>query len=161
MPRSSSRRWTARASGTRTANSLRYGPGWIRGRADGGEGRLQLRGPRGAQRGHVAQPVRPDGREVDRRGQRQQRLVRADVAGGLVAPDVLLAGAHGHDERALPVEVGGHPDEPPGDLADERVGRGQDAEVRAAVLRGDPERLALAGRDVGAVGARAARGPPG
>ena len=45
------------------------------------------------------------------------------------------------------------PDEPAGDLADERVGRGEDAEVRAAVLRRDAERLALAGRDVGAVGA--------
>ena len=30
-PRSSRRRWTARASGTRTANSLRYGPGCRRG----------------------------------------------------------------------------------------------------------------------------------
>ena len=47
-PRSSSRRWTAGASGTRTANSLRYGPGWSRCDADGGERRLELRGPRGA-----------------------------------------------------------------------------------------------------------------
>ena len=46
------------------------------------------------------------------------------------------------------------PDEPAGDLADERVGAGQDAEVRPAVLRRDPERLALAGGDVGAVRAR-------
>ena len=44
------------------------------------------------------------------------------------------------------------PDEPAGDLADQRVGRGEDAEVRAAVLRRDAERLALAGRDVRAVG---------
>ena len=43
------------------------------------------------------------------------------------------------------------PDEAAGDLADQRVGRGQDPEVRAAVLRRDAERLALAGRDVGAV----------
>ena len=43
------------------------------------------------------------------------------------------------------------PDEAPGDLADERVGRGEDAEVRAAVLRRDAERLALAGGDVRAV----------
>ena len=60
------------------------------------------------ERGDVAQPVRPDRREVDARGERQQRLVRADVAGRLLAPDVLLAGAHRHDERARAVEVGGH-----------------------------------------------------
>ena len=97
--------------------------------------------------------MRADRREVDRGGQRQERLVGADVAGRLVAPDVLLARAHGHHERAPAVEVGRHPDQTTGDLADERVGRGQDAEIRAAVLRGDAERLALAGRDVGAVGA--------
>ncbi len=85
------------------------------------------------------------------RGEREQRLVRADVAGRLLAPDVLLARAHRHHEGALALEVGRHPDEPAGDLADERVGRGEDAEVRAAVLRRDAERLALAGRDVGAV----------
>ena len=96
--------------------------------------------------------MRPDRGEVDRCGQREQRLVGADVAGRLVAPDVLLAGAHGHHERAPPIEVGRHPDETTGDLADERVGRGQDPEIRAAVLRGDAERLALAGGDVRAVG---------
>ena len=69
----------------------------------------------------------------------------------LLAPDVLLARAQRHDERALAVEVGRHPDEPAGDLADERVGRGEDPEVRPAVLGRDPERLALAGGDVGAV----------
>ncbi len=120
-------------------------------RPDRGQRGLELGGPAGAQRRHVAQPVRADGGEVDRGGQGEERLVGADVAGRLVAPDVLLARAHGHHEGALSVEVGRHPDETPGDLADERVGRGQDPEVRPAVLRRDPERLALAGRDVGAV----------
>ena len=45
------------------------------------------------------------------------------------------------------------PDEATRDLADERVGGGEEPEVRAAVLRRDAERLALAGGDVGAVGA--------
>ena len=120
-------------------------------RPDRRERRLELGRPRRPERRHVAQPVRTDGREVDRGGQRQEGLVRADVAGGLVAPDVLLAGAHRHHECALAVEVGRHPDEPAGDLADEGVGRGEDPQVRAAVLRRDPERLALARGDVGAV----------
>jgi hypothetical protein len=95
--------------------------------------------------------VRADGRQVDRGRQRKERLVGADVAGRLVAPDVLLARAHGHHEGALPVEVGRQPDQSAGDLADERVGRGEDPEVRPAVLRRDAERLALARRDVGAI----------
>ena len=121
--------------------------------ADRRERGLELGRPGGAERRHVAQPVRTDRREVDRRRQREQRLVRADVAGRLVTPDVLLARAQGHDEGALAVEVRGHADEPPGDLADERIGRGEDAEVRPAVLRRDAERLALAGGDVRPVGA--------
>ena len=141
----------AGASGTRTANSLRYGPRMEPRGADRGQRRLELGRPGGAQRGHVAQPVRADGREVDARGEGEERLVGADVAGRLLAPDVLLARAHRHDEGAPALEVGGHPDEPAGDLADERVGRGQDAEVRPAVLGRDAERLALAGGDVGAV----------
>ena len=150
-PASSSRRWTVRASGTRTANSLRYGPGCSRSAPTAASAASSSAARLAPERRHVAQPVRADGREVDRGGQGEERLVGADVAGRLVAPDVLLARAHGHHEGALPVEVGGHPDEAPGDLADERVGRGQDPEVRPAVLRRDPERLALAGRDVGAV----------
>jgi hypothetical protein len=95
--------------------------------------------------------VGTDDGQVDGRSQGQQRLVGADVAGSLVPPDVLLAGAHGHDEGALPIEVRGHPHEAPGDLADQGVGGGQDAEIRPTVLRGDAQRLALAGRDVRAV----------
>ena len=123
------------------------------------ERRRELRGPGRAGRGDVAQPVRPDGREVDRRGQREQRLIGADVGGRLLPPDVLLARAHRHHERPLPVEVLGHAHEPARDLADQGVGAGDDPEVRAAVLGRDPQRLALAAGDVGAVRRRAARGP--
>jgi hypothetical protein len=90
--------------------------------------------------------VRPDRGEVDGRGQRAQGLVGADVAGGLLAADVLLAGTQGHDERALAVDVRGHADETAGDLADQGLAAGQDAEVRAAVRERDAQRLAFAGR---------------
>ena len=103
--------------------------------------------------------MRTDRGEIDGRSEREERLVGADVARRLVAPDVLLAGAHGHDERAPAVEVGRHPDQPARDLPDERVGRGQDAEVRSAVLRRDAQRLALTGGDIGPV--RTGRGQDG
>src|SRR6478672_6842878 len=121
-------------------------------RPDRGQGGLETSGASGALGGDVAQPVRPDRREIDARRQREQRLVRADVARGLVAPDVLLTRAEGHDEGPLAADVGRHPDEATGDLADEPVRRGEDPEVWPAVLRRDPERLALARRDVRAVG---------
>ena len=127
--------------------------------ADGRQGRLQLGRAAGPEGRHVAQAVRADRGQVDRGGERQQGLVGADVAGRLVAADVLLARTHRHDVGALAVQVGRHPDEAAGDLADQGLGRGEDAEIRAAVLRGDPERLALAGRDVRAI--RAGRGQDG
>ena len=105
----------------------------------------------GSGRRDVGQPVGPEGRQVGGGRQGAEGLVRADVAGRLVAADVLLAGAQRHDEGAAPVEVGGPADEATRDLAQERLAAGQQAEVGAAVLRRDAERLALPGRDVGAV----------
>ena len=46
----------------------------------------------------------------------------------------------------------GHPHEPARNLADEPIGRGQDAQVGTAVLHWNPERLALPRCDVGAIG---------
>ena len=119
--------------------------------ADGGERGLQLQRTRGSARSHVPQPVRPDRGEVDGRRERQERLVGADVAGRLLAADVLLAGAHRHDEGATSFEVLRLADEAPGDLAHERVGAGNDAQVRATVAERDAQWLALASRDVRAV----------
>ena len=98
--------------------------------------------------------MRPDRGEIDRGGEGEERLVRADVARRLVAANVLFPGPHRHDERALAIEVGCHPDEPPGDLADEGIGRGEYPQIRAAVLGRDAKRLTLSGGDVGAVGTR-------
>ena len=121
------------------------------GRADGGERRLQLRGASGTERGHVPQPMRPERRQPHGRGQGEEGLVRADVAGRTLTPDVLLASAKRHHERPLPVEVVRQAHEPAGDLPDERIGAREDAEVRPAVLERDAQRLALAGRDIRAV----------
>ena len=99
-PRSSRRRWTAGASATRTANSLRYGALWTRGAPAAASAASSLRAWAAPSAATSRSPCGPERRDVDRRGEGAQRLVGADVAGRLVAPDVLLARAQGHDVRA-------------------------------------------------------------
>ncbi len=57
-------------------------------------------------------PSGPVPHRVHRRHHRQQHLRRADVAGGLVAADVLLAGLQRHPERGVTVGVLGDADDP-------------------------------------------------
>src|SRR5262245_26226166 len=83
------------------------------------ESLFQLSGARRATRGDVAQPVRTERRHVNGCGEGAERLVRTDIAGRLVAPDVLLARAQRHDVRATAVEIRSPPDQPPGHLPDE------------------------------------------
>ena len=51
------------------------------------------------------EPIFAQERKVDRKGQRDQSRVRADVTRGLLAADMLLAGRQGEDEAAAPVFV--------------------------------------------------------
>ena len=81
-------------------------------------------------------------------------LVGADVAGGLFAADVLLAGGEGEDVAALAVHVLGFADEAAGHLAEELFLAGDDAAVGAAVAEGDAEALRFQRDDVG-LGGRA------
>ena len=147
-PRRSRRAWTAAASGTRTANSLRYGPGCRRGAPTAARARSSSAALAAPERRDVAQSVRTDRREIDGGGEGEEGLVRADVARRLVASDVLLARAHRHDEGALAVEVGRHPDEPARDLANERIGarrggRGTDRRTAARCPSGWPSPAAM------------------
>jgi hypothetical protein len=48
---------------------------------------------------------------------RGPHLCCADVAGSLVAPDVLLAGLHGHPQGGLALRVNAHADDAPGQQA--------------------------------------------
>ncbi len=123
-------------------------------RACGREGHLQFRGTCGTESGDVPQAVRPQSGEVHGGGQRAQGLVRADVAGGLLTADVLLAGTQGHDKGSAPVDVRGHANKTAGDLAHKGLATGQDAEIRPAVGERDAQRLAFAGCDVRPVLAR-------
>ena len=85
-----------------------------------------------------------DGHE-DGRHQRDQRLVGADVRGGLLAADVLLARGEREHEAALAVAVDGLADEASGHLAHELFFRRDHAAVGAAVAERHAEGLRFHG----------------
>ena len=97
----------------------------------------------------LAQAFFADQAEMNRGGERVERFVGADVGGGLLAADVLLARGEREHEAAAPCGVGGLSGEAAGHLAHEFFARGDDADVRAAVARRNAERLAFHGDDVG------------
>ena len=80
----------------------------------------------------------------------EQRLGGADVGGGLVAADVLLAGLHRHAEGHTATGVLGDADDPAGHQALVLVRRGQEGGVRAAVAHRHAEPLGGSDHDVGA-----------
>ena len=84
----------------------------------------------------------------------QQRLGGADVAGGLLAADVLLAGLQGEPQGGAAARILGDPDDPAGHLALESVARGEKRRVRAAVAQRHAEALRAAEGDVRAEFAR-------
>ena len=110
-----------------------------------------LAGVRGAlehQLGQLDDPALAQPAQVDHAGERVQRLRGADVRGGLLAADVLLARLQGEHEPALAVDVLGLAGDPPRHPAHQRLGGGEEAERRAAEVEPVAERLALADRDV-------------
>src|SRR5439155_690921 len=62
---------------------------------------LRVRAQRQAGLPQLAQPLRPEPREIDEPAEREERLVRGDVRRGLLPPDVLLPGLQGEDIAAL------------------------------------------------------------
>jgi hypothetical protein len=95
----------------------------------------------------LAEPLRAQPRERHEPGQREQRLVRRDVRGCLLPPDVLLAGLQREDERAT-----GRPRRPspptmrPGIRRVNSCPRREEAVMRAAVQRRAPGALPLSDR---------------
>jgi hypothetical protein len=87
---------------------------------------------------------------VDGESERAQHRAGADVRCRLLAADVLFARRQCEHEAALAFGVDGHAREPPGHLPDIFVGAGEKADIGAAELQPDPDRLALADDDVGA-----------
>ncbi len=118
------------------------------------EALLRVRGQRQAGLPQLAQPLRPEPREVDEPAEREQRLVRGDVRGGLLPPDVLLAGLQGEDIAALARGVYRLADDASRHAPDELLARREEAVVRTAEGREVPGSLSFAERERGAVAAR-------
>ena len=91
---------------------------------------------------------------VHARHHREQHLRGADVAGRLVAPDVLLPGLQRHPQRGLPVRVAGDADDAARHEPLVRLPGREEGGVRPAVAHRNAEALAVADRDVGAPLAR-------
>ncbi len=119
------------------------------GEAQAGQGALERHGERVHAAGDPGEPLGPvvDGVEAGDVG--EQGLRGADVRGGLLAPDVLLAGLQRHAERRLPVGVHRHADDAAGRLAHERLARGEERRMRAAVAHRHAEPLGAAQHHVG------------
>src|SRR5581483_12195847 len=96
----------------------------------------------------VAEPALAHRGEIDRRTERAVGLVRADVRGRFLAPDVLFARLQREHVRAPSRAVDRLADEPTGDAAEMRFGSRDEADVRPAVRDRVAERLRLAGADL-------------
>ena len=98
----------------------------------------------------LAQPVRTVPLGVERGDDGRQHLRGADVAGGLLAADVLLAGLQREPERGPAGTVDAGADEPAGQLALMLGAHRHVGGVRAAEPERQPEALGAPDRDVGA-----------
>ena len=72
----------------------------------------------------------------------------ADVAGGLLAADVLFAGAEREAQRGFAARILGHADDAAGHLSLELLARGKKSRVRSAVPERHAETLGAANGDV-------------
>ena len=107
-------------------------------------------------RGRVVEPREPrqpgfaEQRQMDREGERAQTGIRADVAGRLLAADVLLAGRQGQHPAAPAVGIDGLADEPARHLPHVFLAAWRTDRHGAAEIERIAERLALGRDDVGA-----------
>src|SRR5438552_17025859 len=81
-------------------------------------------------RGDTAKSVRSEDGQVRRRGDREQRLVRADVRHRLLPADVLLARLQGHAKGPVTVRVASGADDQPRPLAAAFLPAGDEPEQR-------------------------------
>src|SRR5262249_5384100 len=82
---------------------------------------LRVRAERQARLTQLPQPLRSQPRQVDEPAQGEQSLVRGDVGGRLLPPDVLLPGLQREDVAALARGVHRLADDPSGHAADEHL----------------------------------------
>ena len=109
--------------------------------AGGAEARGQASGAGVHLLGDVPEPLGAVVHGVHRRDDRQEHLRGADVRGRLLAPDVLLTGLQGQAVGGATGGVHRHADEAARHGPTQRVARGEEARVRAAVAERHAEPL--------------------
>src|SRR5581483_1366315 len=114
---------------------------------------LRVRGEGHAGLPQLPQSLRAEPRQVDEAAEREERLVRRDVRGRLLATDVLLPRLQGKDIAALARGVYRLADDAARHPPDEALPCREEPVVRAAVGREVAGRLAFAERDAAAVAA--------
>ena len=107
-----------------------------------------------AELAQLRQPGLAEPREVDEGPERVERLVGADVRGGALAADVLLARLQREHEAAPAFDVDGLAHDAPRHAPHQLLARAHEAQVRAPEVEVVAHRLTLADGDVGAVLAR-------
>src|SRR5690606_6376319 len=98
--------------------------------------------------GNLPESFRSEARHVDGRGRRHQALVRADVAGRLLAADMLFARLERQHVSALALRVGGDTGDTARHLANERLPAAEQANVRATIALGHAQRLPFRRDDI-------------
>ena len=125
-----------------------------RGTAKPGQPVAERQGEGAHPAGDPEESLRPVPGGVGRGDQRGEHLRRADVAGGAVPPDVLLAGLEGEAEADPPGGVVGDAHHASGGAPGVRRGGGEERGVGSAAAHRHAEALRGADRDVGAEGPR-------
>ena len=108
----------------------------------------------------LAQSSAAHQREIDRRGERAQRMIGADVRGRAFAPNMLLASRERQAECAAAVAIASLADQSPRHLAQVRHSRGHETDAGPAELKRQAETLPFADRDIDAEFARRACSRP-
>src|ERR1700674_1691076 len=91
-------------------------------------------------RGHFAQAFLPEQTQMNRGHQSVQRFIRANVRGGLLAPNVLFARGQRQDEAAPSSRVRGLSRQAAGHLTHVFLARGDHSNVRTSVAWRDAQR---------------------
>src|SRR2546425_6709314 len=113
---------------------------------------FRVRAQRQAGLPQLADSLRSQPREIDEPAEREQRLIRGDVRGGLLTPDVLLAGLQGEDIAALARGVYRLADDPARHPADELAPRSKEPVMGTGKGLIVARALAFADRDAASVG---------
>src|SRR5215212_2214491 len=98
---------------------------------------------------HLAKAFWTECRHVDSDRGCHQPLVRTDIGGRFLSPDVLFARLQGQHESSLAFGIRCHPGQSPGHLPHVGLARGKEPDIGAAVSWRHAKRLSFRGDHIG------------